>query len=176
MPSNQLLGIVALCRVRYVYAADRLSIMLLANDGSETGDDITLRLPCMANYVVREGDPPLLALRLFDPSADRGRSSLSPGPCPKAARAVQKLLATAVATVVHIPIEARRDWLNSLVPGVTLTGNLYLLSQRPTPLDPDDDDPPAITLDDSFSLAHQLVQAGHASFPHDKEQPHRRAG
>lgn len=181
MPTAQLLGIVALCRVRYVYAADLLSIMLLADDRSETGEDITLRLPCVANHVLREGDPPLLALRLFDPAADGGRTSLAPGPCRDAARAARKAIDQAAAAVCHIPIQPRSQWLDSLTPGVLLTGELYLLPQLPDFPEPDDNAPlnrSRLRLDGVDRLSRKLVQAGHARYPeqHEAHEPPRRAG
>lgn len=180
---HQLLGIVALCRVRYVYAADRLSVMLLASDGGETGDDVTLQLPCVGNSVQRPGDPPLLALRLFDPAAEDGKTSLAPGPCPDATRATKRALRDCGVTAVHLPIMPRRGWMESLTPGILMQGELYLLPQGPVN-DPDGDDPdPAdaaalhdmsrwrVSLSGAQRLSELLVRAGHAQYPETHDAP-----
>lgn len=179
---SQLLGIVALCRVRYVYAADRLSVMLLASDGGETGDDVTLQLPCVANSISRPCDPPLLALRLFDPSAADGRTSLAPGPCPNASRATKRALRDCGVTAVHLPIMPRRGWMESLTPGILMQGELYLLP-GPRPVDPSPEPDPAdaiamhdltrrrLSLSGAQRLSELLVRAGHAQYPELHDAP-----
>jgi len=127
------LGLVALCKVRHVYAADRLSVILINSAGKLMADDLTVQLPVHANTIMRPGDPPLLALRLFDPAAKDGHTSLAPGPCPEAAQYTKLLVRKSVATLLHIPIPERRSWLDALSPGAIEIGDLYLLDTVPDP-------------------------------------------
>jgi len=55
---DQMLGLVALCKVRHVYAADRLSVMLINSGGHPTTDDLTIQLPVRAQTIQRPGEPP----------------------------------------------------------------------------------------------------------------------
>lgn len=151
----QKLGLVALCRVRHVYAADRLSVVLVNSAGEQTADDLTVQLPVQANTVMRPGDPPLLVLHLYDPDAKDGHTSLAPGPCPDALSFTQRLVRRAAATLVHIPIPGRRHWLDGLTPGAIEIGDLYLLQQPVDPL--------AIAIDvGGQSLTRLLLDEKHA--------------
>ena len=151
----QKLGLVALCRVRHVYAADRLSVVLVNSAGEQTADDLTVQLPVQANTVMRPGDPPLLVLHLYDPEAKDGHTSLAPGPCPDALSFTQRLVRRAAATLVHIPIPGRRHWLDGLTPGAIEIGDLYLLQQPVDPL--------AIAIDmGGQSLTRLLLDEKHA--------------
>lgn len=154
-----LLGLVAICHVRHVYAADRFSIMLLSDVMRET-DDITLQLRDVGgNSVMRESDPPLLALRMFDPTAADGRAAAAPGPCPVARRFVERLIREAACVVAHVPIVNRRGWLDSLTAGCIETGELYLL---PHPLEPPDGELIGSGINQEWQLSRQLLAAGHA--------------
>jgi hypothetical protein len=130
---EQRLGLVALCKVRHVYAADRLSVMLVNSAGKQMRDDLTVQLPVDANTIMRPGDPPLIVLKLFDPGAKDGHTSLAPGPCPEAANFTRRLIRKAAATMVHIPIPDRSTWLDGLTPGSIEIGDLLLLDRDPDP-------------------------------------------
>ncbi len=151
----QKLGLVALCKVRHVYAADRLSVLLMNSAGEQMRDDLTLQLPVLANTIQRRMDPPLLVLKLYDPKAADGHTSLGPGPCPDALAFTAKQIRRSAATLIHIPIPDTRYWLESLQPGSIEIGDLYLL---PAPVDP-----MAIAIDLSGqSLTRLLLDANHA--------------
>lgn len=149
---EQRLGLVALCKVRHVYAADRLSVMLINSAGKQMLDDLTVQLPVDTNTIMRPGDPPLLVLKLFDPKAKDGHTSLALGPCPEAAKFTKSLIRKAAATLVHIPIPQRRSWLDSLTPGSIEIGDLLLLDHDP--------DPQTIAIAMSGRSLTQLLLAG----------------
>lgn len=158
---DQMLGLVALCKVRHVYAADRLSVYLINSAGAQTHDDLTLQLPVLANTILRPGEPPLLSLRLFDPQAADGKTSDAPGPCPVAAKCTRKLLSGSAATLVHIPVPARDQWLDGLQPGSIEIGDLYLLPIAPDP------EAIAVAIAGARSLSRVLLDRGYARARHD---------
>jgi len=120
-------GLVTPCKVRHVYAGDRLSLQLADDAGHlMPDDDLTIQLPVRAQTVTRLGDPPLPALNLFDPHAADGHTSEAPGPCPVARSFVRRLCERAIFTVLHLPLPPRRGWLNSLCPGAIEIGELWL--------------------------------------------------
>lgn len=140
-------GIVSPVHVRHAYAADLLSVVLIDASGSTTREDLVVKLPCRANTILRPGDPPLQALRLFDEQAADGHTSDAPGPCPQARRFCLQQLRRAKAVVLHVPIPRRPDWLDSLTPGVQCDGDLWLL-------DPDQGPERLLSL--------LLIEGGHA--------------
>jgi hypothetical protein len=158
---DQMLGLVALCKVRHVYSADRMSVYLVNSAGEQTHDDLTLQLPVLANTIMRPGDPPLMALKLFDPLAADGKTSDAPGPCPAAAKFTRRVLTQFQATLMHVPIPARDQWLDGLQPGSIEIGDLYLLPIAPDP------ESIAVAIAGAKSLSRVLVDRGFAKARHD---------
>jgi hypothetical protein len=154
---HQMLGLVAMCKVRHVYAADRYSVMLINSAGQQTADDLTIQLPVRAQTIERPGDPPLLVLKLYDPNATGGHTSMAEGPCPSARTFARKLVQGAKAALVHVPVPARHEWLSGLQPGSIELGDLYLLPEKP--------DPRSIAIampSTAVSLSRALIEAGMA--------------
>lgn len=152
---GNLFGVITPVHVRHVYACNLISVELLSEDGTRTGDDLTIRLPVASNTLLRPGDPPLNALSLYDPAAADGRTSQALGPCPVARRYCRRRLQAARLVVLHLPIPNRRDWLASLLPGRIEYGDLYL-------------DPPHLpSLSGAVRLATLLADVGHAQ----REEP-----
>lgn len=150
MPVN---GLWSPCRILGVYAADLISVGLIADSGKITRDDLTVQLQAVQCHTVdREVDPPLSVLKLYCPDAADGRTNLrQPGPCPKGCDFVRKLARRYKRHFVHVPIGGT-GWLDMLSPGARVPGSLYLYV-GPV-LNP--------TVTECLSLSDELLRHGHA--------------
>ncbi len=123
----QLNGLWAPCRILGVYAADLISVALVAASGKVTRDDLTIQLEAVQCHMIeREVDPPLNVLRLYAPNAVDGRTNQKePGPCPEGCDFVRKLLRRYKRHFIHVPIGGT-GWLDMLSTGARVPGSLYL--------------------------------------------------
>lgn len=147
-------GLWSQCRILGVYAADLVSIALVAESGKTTRDDLVIQLQgVQCNTVLREVDPPLTALKLYAPDAEGGRTNKKePGPCPDGRKFVQQLARRYRRQFVHVP-NAGTGWLDSLSPGNKVPGNLYLYVG------------PVLfpTITECLSISDELVRTGHGT-------------
>lgn len=122
-------GLWSPCRIMAIYAADLVSLVLVSSLGRRTADDMMVQLRSVAcNTVLREIDPPLLALRMYAPQADGGRANVKePGPDPVGRQFVQSLVRRHNRHFVYVPVGGD-GWLESLSSGRKIPGDLYLYS------------------------------------------------
>lgn len=141
-------------KVLHVYAADLISVALIAADGRATSDDVLVQLESVAcNTIVREIDPPAPVLRMYAPNADGGRSNqFDAGPCPAGRKVAQSLLRKAKRVYLLAPV-AGSGWIQRLADHEAIAGNIYWTNAGT---------PGAIMPSDCISLAGELLRMGHA--------------